>query len=200
MPKKGKSKTKEEAQRIKEKSSISQEEANSLERMIDKDKEKNNSPELKIILNEQRMQSEQKTQKSSPSLEKVNAPQRTPTRLEGNITENVIPNSALGGEEDAFNYSAGGNKQGAAKYIKYEGKIIDNIVTRREIDTLTNVNPFERRTFERRAITFESSEKIEISEKNNLEKYSPVKKVDRDKIGKENIFEKKEVKYSPEKY
>jgi len=82
-------KTKEESQKIKEKSSISQEEANSLERMIEKNIKKIDSPELREILNEQKMQ------KPSPSLEKVNAPQRIPTRLEGNFIEDPLLNNNL---------------------------------------------------------------------------------------------------------
>jgi len=187
-------KTKEESQRVKEKSSISQEEANSLERMIEKNIKKIDSPELKIILNEQRIQNEQKMQKSSPSLEKVNAPQRIPTRLEGNLAENTAPIENSNGE-DSFKYNIGERKLEKPKYTKYEGKIIENIIPHGEIQNLGKGNVFERRE-----IGFESSPQTRNSGQENFEKYSPVKKVDKDKLGKESPFERREIKYTPEKY
>jgi len=182
-------KTKEESQRVKEKSSISQEEANSLERMIEKNIKKIDSPELKEILNEQKMQKSS----SSPSLEKVNAPQRIPTRLEGNLAENTAPIESSNGE-DPFKYNIGERKLEEPKYIKYESKIIENIIPHGEIQNLGKGNIFERRE-----IGFESSPQTRNSGQENFEKYSPVKKVDKEKLGKGDPFERREIKYTPEK-
>jgi len=187
MPKR--QKTKEESQKVKEKSSISQEETNSLERMIEKDIKKIDLPELRGILNEQ------KIQKSSPSLEKVNAPQRVPTRLEGNFIGDLPQNNNQErNEEDPFKYNIVEKKSGESKYVKYEGKIIENIIPHGEIQNLGKGNPFERRE-----IGFESSPQARNSGQENFEKYSPVKKIDKEKLGKESPFERREIKYTPEK-
>ena len=135
------------------------------------------------------------TEKLSPSLEKVNAPQRTPTRLEGNVGNAPPANNNTTEEDDAFKYTSGEVKTGETKYVRYEGKIIDNMISRREIESLKMEKPFERRT-----VAFEAPQRMENSEKNNLEKYSPIKKVDKDQLGKEKPFNKGEIKYNPEKY
>lgn len=190
MRKKEKIIPKEEGKKIKEKHLLSQEEVNTLEQMLEKDEEKRDLSEIKEIIKES------KIEKSSPSLNKINLPQRIPTRLEANFTDTPTPNNTPGGEEDdSFKYAAGGVKPEGAKYVKYEGKIIDNVISRTEIPNIGKGNIFERRT-----IGFENSPQAEISEKNNFEKYSPVSKVDKDKLGKEKPFERKEIKYTPEKY
>jgi hypothetical protein len=188
MTKKGKIISKEENQKVRDKSSLSQAETNSLEQMIEKDKEKIDFSELKELLNEQKMQ------KSSPSLEKINAPQRNPIRLEKDLTETTSANNS-NKEEDTFNYNAGGGKSDEAKYIKYEGMIIENITPHTEIQNIGRGNSLERRE-----IGFENSPQAKISAQENFEKYSPVKNIDTDKLGKEKPFERKEIKYKPERY
>ena len=190
MQKKEKIISKEESQKVKDKSSLSQEETNSLEQMIKKDEEKMDLSEIKEILRES------KTEKSSPSLNKVNLPQRIPTRLEANIVDTPTPNNTPRREEDdSFKYIQGETRAGEAKYVRYEGKIIDNMISRREIENIKIERPFETKT-----VGFENSPPIDMSEKNNFEKYSPVKKIDKDKLGREKTVERKEIKYTPEKY
>lgn len=189
MPRK--KKTKEEKERIIEKPSLSQEEANSLEQKIEKDEEKIDFSELKEFLNEP------KAQKSSPSLGKINAPQRNPVRLETNLTDTITSANASTGaeEENGLNYitKTGGAEE--PKYVSYQGKFIENIIPRREIQNIGIDQPFNKKE-----IAFESSQQSRIGAQESLEKYSPVRKSERDKIGKEKPFEKKEVKYTHEKY
>lgn len=189
MPKKSKIITKEESQKIKEKHILSQDEVNTLEQMLERDEGKMDTSEIREILRESKME------KVSPSLEKVNLPQRIPTRLEGNIVNTPASNNNPMEDEDSFKYISGEPKNGEAKYVQYEGKIIDNMISRREIDNLRIEDQFGRRT-----ATFENPQQIENSEKNNLEKYSPVSKIDKEKNLKINPFERREIKYTPEKY
>ncbi len=182
-------KTKEEKERIIEKPSLSQEEINSLEQMLEKDEEKIDFSELRGFLDEPR------TQKSSPSLSKINAPQRIPTRLETNLAEDSTSNNNSKGEEDPFKYNAREKKSEESKYVKYEGMIIENIIPHGEIQKIGKEKPFERRE-----IRFENSPQARIAIQENFEKYFPVSKIDKDKIGKEKPFERREIKYTPEKY
>ena len=187
MPRKRK--TKEEKERIIEKSTLSQEETNSLEQRIEKDEEKIDISELKEFLEEP------VKKKSSPSLEKVNAPQRIPTRLDRDLIESQPQNVNPSGEEDPFKYIPTDKKQGETKYFHYEGRFLEEITPRTEIPNLGKGNPFERRE-----IGFESSPQARISMQNSSEKYIPVKRVEKEKLGKENPLQRKEIKYNPDKY
>lgn len=198
MPKR--EKTKEEKQRIKEKSSsLSQEEVNSLEQVVENDEEKIDLTELKEFLkesqgnNEGARRREKSSQASSPSLKKINAPQNTQINLETNLAESSISNSK-NDEEDSFKYIVGeGGKQGKeAKYVKYEGSAIENIIPRGQIQNLGMGKPFEKRE-----VMFETPPEARISAQESLEKYTPIKNVDREKIGKEDPFKRKEIKYTP---
>ena len=81
-----------------------------------------------------------------------------------------------------------------ALYFHYNEKLIESAVTHRELETMgRNIVP-------RREVGFENSPQAKISVTETFEKYTMPKKVDRDKIGKENPFEKKEVKYTPSGY
>lgn len=182
MPKR--KKTKEEKERIIEKSSLSQEEMNSLEQRLEKDEEKIDFSEIKEFLEEP------ETSRTSPSLKKINAPQRNPVRLERNLAEAPTLNGNQTEEEqNSLNYlpKIGGTEE--PKYIPYQGKIIGDIIQRTEIPNIGRGNPFERRE-----IGFQNPPQ------ENPEKYISVKRIDKDKIGKEKPFEKKEIKYTPEKY
>jgi hypothetical protein len=189
MPRK--QRTKEEAEKVKEKPSISQEEKNSLDQMLEGDEKEIDVSEIRELLNP-----EQK-ERTSPSLKKINAPQRTPTRLEGNlIAEGPVTNNNSKDEDDAFKYIPGKGKAGEVKYIKYEGAIVENIVQKREIETIPD------RPFQRREVGFESSIQSRTPEPATFEKYSPIKRVEKEELGKERpgSFGKKDIKYTPEKY
>jgi hypothetical protein len=189
MPRKAKVITKEESQKVKEKKSMSQDEVNTLEHMLDnEDKE----ADLSEVRESQR---EPRKERTSPSLNKINTPQRIPTRLEGNFTDVPAPTTGIGGEEEnPLKYIPGTNQQGEKKYFHYNEKLIESAVTHRELETMgRNIVP-------RREVGFENSPQAKISVTETFEKYTMPKKVDRDKIGKENPFEKKEVKYTPSGY
>ena len=192
MPRK--KKTREEKARLIEKPAISQEELNTLEQRLEGDEEEIDTPQLREFLAEPKKG--RKSKSSSPSLEKVNDSQRIPTRLESNLLENSTPLGSSNGEEDQFKYSSGERKQGEeAKYVKYEGMIIENRIPRNEIQNIGRGNPLERRE-----IGFENSPQATISTQETFEKYTPVKRVDREKLGRENPLQRKEIKYTPGKY
>jgi hypothetical protein len=188
MPKKEKPRAK--LKKVKQSPPIlNQEEANALERKIIRGEEKIDSPELKEILEEQRI-----IQKSSPSLGKVNAPQRNSIILENNLDNSAsvnLPNN----EEDPFKYNSGGKKSGESKYVRYEGGTGGDIIPHGDI-----MNVGKESIFQRRNIGFENSPQAKIGAQENFEKYSPVKNVEKERLGKENPFQRKEIKYSPEKY
>lgn len=192
MPRK--KKTREEKARLIEKPAISQEELNTLEQRLEGDEEEIDTSQLKEFLAEPKKG--RKSKSSSPSLEKVNDLQRIPTRLESNLLENATPIGNSNGEEDQFKYSPGEKKHGEeAKYVKYEGMIIENRIPRSEIQNIGRGNPLERRE-----VRFENSPQARISAQETFEKYIPVKKIDKEKLGKENPLQRKEIKYTPEKY
>jgi ribosomal protein S24E len=196
MPRK--KKTREEKARLIEKPAISQEELNTLEQRLEGDEEDINASELKEFLAEPKKGRKSKLS-SSPSLEKVNDLQRIPTRLESNLLENSTTIGNSNGEEDPFKYASGGGKQGGgeAKYIKYEGMMIENITPHKEIQNIGRGNSI----LERREVQFENSPQARISAQETFEKYTPVKRVDREKLGKENpLLQRKEIKYTPERY
>jgi hypothetical protein len=193
MPRKAKLTLKEEREKIKEKTLLSQEEANSLEQMIEKKGgEKIDISQFKEFLNEQDIE----IPPSSPSLKKINAPQKNTIRLEGNFAETLASNNNLKEEENgSFKYNSIERKPEGPKYIHYEGKIVEDMVQRTEIQNIGKGNPFERRE-----TGFESSPQAKMVIQESFAKYTPVKKIDREKLGKEKPFERKEIKYTPEKY
>lgn len=185
MPRK--KKTKEEKERIIEKPALSQEEINSLEQRLEKDEEEIDFSDIKEFLQQP------ETPRISPSLGKINSPQRNPVRLERNLAEIPAPNfnnNQIGNEEEnGLNYIPKGIAE-EPKYIQYSGKIVEDIISRAEIPNIGRGNPFERREIGLQNTTPQE----------NLEKYIPIKKVDRERIGKEKPFERKEIKYTHEKY
>jgi hypothetical protein len=189
MPRKAKLISKEEGQKVKEKKALSQEEVNTLEQMLDKEDDKTDLSEIEESLPKQRKE------RPSPSLNKINAPQRVPTRLEGNFENTPITNNnPLGEEEDPLKYIPGAKQQGEKKYFHYDPKLVESVTSHRELETMgRNIVP-------RREIGFENSPQARMGIQDNIEKYTLPKKVEREKLGKENPFEKKEVKYTPSGY
>lgn len=189
MPRKTKVITKEESQKVKEKKSMSQDEVNTLEHMLDND---DKEADLSEVRESQKDQREPKKERTSPSLNKINAPQRTPTRLEENF-ENTpsTNNNPIGEEENPLKYIPGTNQQGEKKYFHYNEKLIESAVTHRELETMG------RTIIPRREIGFENSPQTRMGLSENIEKYTLPKKIEREKLGKENPLEKKEIKYTP---
>jgi len=182
MPKKRKSEEKNE-----EEVEEDEEEVDSLEEMFEEEEEIDFS-RLNNFLGGLEIQN------FSPSLEKINAPQRNPIRLETDLEDNSFSDSSSKKEDDSFNYNPTEKKSEDPKYVKSGGVIMGDMIPSREIENIGKENPFEKRE-----IGFQNSLQMKNSSFENFEKYSPVRKTDTTKIGKENPFERKEVKYSPEK-
>ncbi|MCX6750345.1 MAG: hypothetical protein NTZ83_02725 [Candidatus Pacearchaeota archaeon] len=195
MPRKAKLTSKEKREKIQEKTLLSQEESNSLEQMIEKKGEdKMDISQFKEFLNEEKIE----ISLSSPSLKKINAPQRNPVMLERDIVAGAVSINNTNKEEEengSFKYSPITQNTEEKKYFKYEGAILGAIIQKREIETLSPKN-----TFERREVKFEGSMQSRTPSLSTFEKYSPVAKLDKEKIEREKPFEKKEIKYTPEKY
>jgi hypothetical protein len=193
MPRKAKSIKKNEGKIVQEKPPLTQEEINSLEQMLEEeeDNEKINTSQFREFLNEKDTGSS-----SSPSLKKINAPQRNVIRLEGNLADTPAPDNNLKEEENgSFKYNPTERKPEGPKYLHYEGKVVENIVQRTEVPNIGKGNPFERRE-----VGFEGSPQTKMVAQESFEKYTPAKKVDKEKLGKEKLFERKEIKYTSEKY
>jgi hypothetical protein len=199
MPRKSKLKTKQEKKEVKKikelKPILSEEQITSLEGMIKKDNEKTNFSDQGGFLNLKKQEIE--IPLSSTSLKKINPPQRIPIRLERDIItgamsiENLNKNKE---EENGFKYISENKKTDEPKYVKYEGTT--SIVTpRKEFG-----NPLMKSPFERKEVKFEDSMQAKTPGQESLEKYSQVGKLEKDKRTTKNIFERKEIKYSPEKY
>jgi hypothetical protein len=194
MPKKSKLLKKDEGKMLQEKPALSQEEVNSLEQMIDNDEEdkKIDFSQIKDFLTEKR-----RDVSSSPSLEKINAPQRNTVRLEGNFADTITPtnNNSREDEDDPLKYIPKEGRANQPKYIQYEGEIIASPMSKAEFERLP-----QKDSFVKKEIRFEGSMQSRTPELTTFEKYTPVGRLDKDLTVKKNPFEKKEIKYTPEKY
>ena len=130
----------------------------------------------------------------SPSLGRINAPQRGFVRLEQNLSESSSVNENNSDNGDPFKYNAiAGNKE-QPKYMSYENQLTSNLMQVPEIEK------FERKaSWERTEIMFQNSPDAKSSSENTFEKYNPVKKFDQKEFQKEDILSRKEIKYSPTK-
>lgn len=186
MPKKEKLIKKEENKVIREKFSLNKEEVKSIKNKIEKNEEKMDFSQLKEFLDGQKRE-------DSPTLKETNPPKRNSKNLEENFIQNQVSTNKLKDDEedDSFKYNPAESKPEEAKYIRYEDKDITKITPIREMEKIRRENPLERKE-----IKFENPH----SEKENIEKYFPVRKMDKEKIEREKPFEKKEIKYTPGKY
>lgn len=202
MPRKPKAKSikeeKEKSQEIKEsKPELTQEEIDSLEQMIE-DNPRINSLELREFLRGEKMEIEL----SPPSLEKVNAPQKNQIMLERDIITGSMSITTPGkkeenGENNGFKYIPEVQDINQPKYFQY-GERIGEMTRIRETDRPKITSPFERKE-----MIIDGSMKT-TPDIENFEKYttsfSTIRKSEKDKFLKRDPFEKKEVKYTPEKY
>jgi hypothetical protein len=191
MPKKVKLTKKEEEQKIEEKSVLTQEEIKSLEQLIKREKQDINETEFKQILKDQKVE-------SSPSLKKINAPQRNPITLERDIITGSmsINNLNKDDEENGFKYIQKNTEKEQPQYIKYGKMIVENIISQRDIIKPQAGNIITPRI----EVRFQSSMQDANSMQENFEKYSLIEKFDKNKRTIKNPFERKEVKYTPGKY
>lgn len=129
----------------------------------------------------------------SPSLEKVNAPQRNPfVRLEQNLED--APVSEGKDEEDPFKYSATKKNSEEQNYISYDS-VSSEISKISDIERDARKTPLEKM----QSVGFMPSEQPEISSDKKYEVYNPMQQ-DLTKLGKESEFEKlekKQMNYRP---
>lgn len=190
-------KRKKEKNQIKElKLMLSQEEINSLEQMIKEDSGKTDFQEIKELLKQQNI-------KFSPSLQKINAPQKSPVILERDvITGNmsiINPENKKEENNQEFKYTPNETEKQDKKYTPLYSEKIAEVVSRKEFQ----INS-PRNVLEPREIKFGNSFKETMPENEGFEKYSSpnfvIEKFDPLKKNKKNIFEKKEVKYTSSGY
>lgn len=177
---------------------LSQEEINSLEQLIKEDSGKLDFSDIKDFLRENNFNT-----KPSPSLQKINAPQKNPVILERDI---ITGNMSITNLEDTknenngdFKYLPNGIEQEDKKYSPAYGERIANLVQRKEIEKIPS-----RDVFSKKEIKFNPSMEVKSPSQESFEKYSPssfnVERLERDKKEKRDIFEKKEIKYTPSRY
>jgi hypothetical protein len=125
----------------------------------------------------------------SPSLGKINASPRSVISLEEDLSQ-TTPAPVKKDEEDSFKYSFKGETSGEPKYQHYESESVSEFFPKTEIESLGRTMP------ERREIGFTSSAEAKPAE-TNFEKYTPAKRFEGEKLGRENPLERKEIKYKP---
>jgi len=201
MPKKSKKTTsekqkKQQKQTKESKLILSQQEKNSLEQKIKEDPKKVESQEFKEIIKQQNI-------KSSPSLEKINAPEKIPVILErdvitGNMSIKNIEDKENKNSENS-NYMPQNQEIEQQKYTPLYGEKIAEIISKKEFEMSSSKNFFQPNE-----IKFQNSFKEKMPEIESFEKYSSrnfeIERFDPLKKPKNNIFEKKEVKYTPSGY
>jgi len=177
---------------------LSQEEINSLEQLIKEDSGNLDFSDIKNFLRENNFNT-----KPSPSLQKINAPQKNPVILERDI---ITGNMSITNLEDTknenngnFKYLPNGVGQEDKKYTPAYGERIANLVQRKEIEKIPS-----RDVFSKTEIKFNPSMEVKSPSQESFEKYSPasfnIQRLERDKKDKKDIFEKKEIKYTPSGY
>lgn len=200
MPKKAKIKLVDKIKNEKRelKLMLSQEEINSLEQLIQGDSGKVDFSEIKELLRESNMNND-----SSPSLKKINAPQKSPVMLERDIITGSMSITNLENTKNEnngeFKYLPNGNEQEEKKYTPHYGERTAQIISKKEFQDKSKENIFNKRE-----INIGDSFKEKSPEIESFEKYSPssfnVERIDTFKKSKKDIFEKKEVKYTPSGY
>lgn len=173
---------------------LSQEEVNSLEKMIKEDSGKTNSPKVQELLKNTNIN-------FSPSLKKINAPEKSQIVLERNIITGNIDILNLGEtkkevQEKLITFQAQLKKK---KYTPRYNERIANFTQRREIEKAPPENFFRFREIKAGDLY---KEKIQEPEK--FEKYSSPKttmeRFDILKKPKKDPFNRKEIKYTPSEY
>lgn len=178
-------KKKGKEQKIEEEKSKIEEEIKKVEKKIEEQ-----SPEIENLEFEEFLQ-EPEFQRTSPSLRKINAPQRDFISLEKDLIGTRDFDKKVGNDSDPFKYGMTGANPEEPKYHNYEGEIGSNILRKTEIENLGRTDVLEKQE-----AGFMISPEAKAEAK-NFEKYNPAEKFDVDKLGKENILEKREVKYKP---
>jgi hypothetical protein len=203
MPRKTKLTKKEKIQEIKElKPKLSQEEANSLEQMVEGEEEKPDLAEIKEFIKGQSTE----ITPSSPSLKKINPPQRNPVRLEREIiTQTTAINTANNDDEEngTLKYNLMDKKPDQEYHtINKEYNAMQREVIKQNPNVLVKQNEFidPRKinladSFPKRNFDIIADENLRDTK--NAEKNYTFKQhfVEKDKRISRNPFEKKEIKY-----
>ncbi len=124
-------------------------------------------------------------QRSSPSLNKINATPVKKIRLEEDLGEESNPSK--GKEDDSFKYDVGKISAEEPKYQNYETNSSSNIVSREEIGKMGII--------ERREVGFINSPEIKVDENTRMEKYNPARRFEKEKLGREDFLKERELKY-----
>ena len=112
------------------------------------------------------------------------------TDLEQDLSQNQI-NNGNKEEKDEFKYNISSNQEEGPKYITSETEI-----ERAVMPTHTDIMSLgKEQNLLFHELGFTASPTAKIGESEGVEKYVLPNKVDSNKLGKENIFEKPEVKY-----
>jgi len=131
---------------------------------------------------------------SSPSLEKINAPQRGFVRLESGVDEGSFSGNSTKEADDPFNYNSSGIKSEDPKYTSRNDSIIGEMISNSEIENMGKGDLFERKE-----IGFQSSLQANNSPMENFKQYSPMSKTEKANMNNKDPFERKEIKYSSDK-
>jgi hypothetical protein len=122
----------------------------------------------------------------SKVLEEIKSPQETLQNLEEELLENPSVEKKFS-EENSMGYSSNiNNFEEEIKYSNSESKVI-------QLSFLKNSSG--KNSFPNQEIEFKSS--LKNAGNSSIEKYVSFKNVEISELGKENFFEKKEVKYKP---
>ena len=174
---------------------LSQEEVNSLEKMIKEDSGKTNSPKVQELLKNTNIN-------FSPSLKKINAPEKSQIVLERNIITGNIDILNLGETKKRssgeINYIPSTTEE-EKKYTPRYNERIATLTQKREIEKTSPENLFGFKE-----IRVGDSFKEKMQEPESFEKYSSpritMERFDVLKKPKKDPFDKKEVKYTPSGY
>jgi len=134
------------------------------------------------------------SENTAPSLEQVEiATELRATDLEQGVSNISGLEDNKKKEEDPFKYKVSLDLNEEPKYIS-SGNEIERVNLPSNVDMMTLG---KEESFLPRSIGFSASPVTQIGESDNMGKYTIPDKVDINKIGKGNIFEKKELKYTP---
>jgi len=127
---------------------------------------------------------------ASPSLGKINSDLGREISLEGDLTEESEFNKKE--SNDSFKYDIGNITGGESKYQQYKEDAVSANFQRTEIENIGKTD-----TFERREVGFMASSESRAGESAEMERYNPVRRLEKEKLGRENFLEEKEIKYKP---
>jgi hypothetical protein len=202
MPKKAKPaeiKSNKEKKTVKElKKNLSQEEINSLEQMIKENEVRTNSSEIKELLREQL------TEISTPSLKKVNPPQKSQIILERDIITGSVSLENINGNEEEIKYNPLNKKDEqeykkiSPEYSEMQKESLENnpniLIKPSSFITQGKVNFAD--SFPNKSFKLIVADELKNSKDNNKDYVFTQSFEEKDKKFSRNPFEVKEKKYN----